>query len=45
LNSRYLYENIERVSVKPFKSEINVYPYDLPREITELRLYLSKVAA
>lgn len=30
---------------KPFKVQIEVYPYDLPRELTELRLQLQRAAA
>lgn len=38
LRSRNLYENIENMVAKPFKVNIDVYPYDLPRELTEMRL-------
>lgn len=40
LRSRQIYENIEYLVSKPFKVNIDVYPYDLPRELTELRLQL-----
>lgn len=45
LNSRNMYENIEFLVAKPFKSNIDVYPYDLPRELTEIRQQLKKVEA
>ena len=38
LRSRVLYETVEHLVAKPFKITIEVYPYDLPRELTELRL-------
>lgn len=37
LRSRVLSENIEYIAAKPFKVEINVTPYDLPRELKEKR--------
>ncbi|KAM3142964.1 hypothetical protein pb186bvf_005027 [Paramecium bursaria] len=45
LKSRQLYETIEYLVAKPFKIQIDVYPYDLPRELTELRLQLQKASA
>ena len=45
LRARNLYENIEFLVAKPFKQNIDVYPYDLPRELTEMRLQLQKVNA
>jgi len=38
MKSRSLYESIEHMIAKPFKTTIDIYPYDLPRELTELRL-------
>jgi palmitoyltransferase len=40
LKSRFIYEQIEHLVLKPFKTDIVIYPYDLPRELTELRLLL-----
>ena len=40
-----MFETIEHLIIKPFKTDISVYPYDLPRELTELRLQLQKANA
>ncbi|CAD8111607.1 unnamed protein product [Paramecium sonneborni] len=45
LKSRNIYDQIEYMVAKPFKVQIDVYPYDLPRELTELRLQLQKASA
>ena len=37
LRSRVLSENVEYISAKPFKVEIHITPYDLPRELKERR--------
>ena len=37
VHSRKLYEEIEFLINKPFKISIDVYPYDLPRELMEKR--------
>ena len=37
VHSRKLYEEIEFLTNKPFKVSIDVYPYDLPRELMEKR--------
>lgn len=31
------------MAAKPFQTNIDVYPYDLPRELTEKRMELEKV--
>ncbi len=43
LKSRGFYENIQQLAAKPFQTNIDVYPYDLPRELTEKRMELEKV--
>ena len=43
LKSRGFYENIETIIAKPFQTSIDVYPYDLPRELTEKRMELEKI--
>ena len=35
-------EEVEGMIAKPFKKEITVYPYDLPRELAELRAKLAR---
>ncbi|KAL4468003.1 hypothetical protein ABPG72_015873 [Tetrahymena utriculariae] len=45
IRARSLYENIEFLVAKPFKVNIEVYPYDLPRELTDMRLQLQKASA
>lgn len=42
LRSRVINENIEYMLAKPFKVMIDVYPYDLPRELAELRKSLER---
>ena len=42
LRARVLSENIEYISAKPFKVEIKINPYDLPRELKERREQLKK---
>jgi len=37
LRYRVLNENVEYVTAKPFKVDIDVIPYDLPRELKERR--------
>jgi len=37
---RYLNDNIEYSSTKQFKVDIEVYPNDLPRELTERRVFM-----
>lgn len=38
-----MYESIEQLNSKPFQVNIDVYPYDLPRELTEKRLEMEKM--
>jgi hypothetical protein len=45
LRSRSLYDNLEYLVTKPFKVSIDVYPYDLPRELTERRMEFEKIKA
>ncbi|KAL4433153.1 hypothetical protein ABPG74_010848 [Tetrahymena malaccensis] len=45
LQSRSLWENANYQISKPFKNEINIYPYDMPRELQEVRQKLSQVEA
>lgn len=45
LKSRSLYESIEFLISKVFKVNIDVYPYDLPRELSEKRIQLEKAKA
>lgn len=40
LRSRYLQEEAENLIAKPIKTSVEVYPYDLPRELTERKLIL-----
>ena len=42
LRSRVLSENVEYISAKPFKVQIDVTPYDLPRELKDKREKLKK---
>jgi len=42
LRSRHLTENIEFTVAKPFKTTIDVVPYDLPRELGEQREKIEK---
>ena len=42
LKARVLSENVEYISAKPFKVQIDVTPYDLPRELKEKREKLKK---
>lgn len=42
LRCRVLNENIEYISAKPFKVQVDVTPYDLPRELKEKREKLKK---
>jgi len=42
MKSRGFYETIEQLNSKPFQVNIDVYPYDLPRELTEKRLEMEK---
>ncbi len=42
LRSKFLHEDAEQLISKPIKTSIDVYPYDLPREITEKKLILEK---
>lgn len=45
LNSRNLYEKMIYLVSKPFKTIIDVYPNDLPRDLTDKRLELEKIMA
>ncbi|EGR29141.1 hypothetical protein IMG5_162440 [Ichthyophthirius multifiliis] len=45
INAQTIHENIEFLVAKPFKTNIDVYPYDLPRQLTDLRLQLQKADA
>lgn len=40
LRSRYLQEEAENLIAKPIKTSVEIYPYDLPRELTERKLIL-----
>lgn len=42
LNSRKIYENLQYLISKPFKNIIDIYPNDLPRDLTEKRIELEK---
>jgi len=42
LRSRVLSENVEYISAKPFKVQVDVTPYDLPRELKGKREKLKK---
>jgi hypothetical protein len=37
INHSRIKENLENFIAKPFKKTIEVYPYDLPREMNKLR--------
>ena len=40
LRTKYLQEEAENLISKPIKTSIEVYPYDLPREVAEMKLLL-----
>ena len=42
LRSKYLQEEAENLIAKPIKTSVDIYPYDLPRELTERKLILDK---
>ncbi len=44
VKERSMREKLEELISKPFKQAVDVYPYDLPREVAEKRLLLEKAA-
>ena len=42
LRAKLINESIEFIAAKPFKAEIDVVPYDLPRELKDKRRKLEK---
>ena len=38
INQPRIKENLENFIAKPFKKSIEVFPYDLPREMNDLRV-------
>lgn len=42
LRAKILNENIEYIASKPFKVDIDIVPYDLPRELKEKKDKLGK---
>lgn len=42
LRAKILNDNIQAVTYKPIRADINVDPYDLPRELKEKRKKLEK---
>ena len=42
LRAKMINESIEYITAKPFKVDIDVVPYDLPRELKEKRRKLEK---
>lgn len=42
LRAKVLQEEAEELISKPIKTSVDVFPYDLPREVTEKKLILDK---
>jgi len=42
LRCKFLQEQAEELISKPIKTSVDVYPYDLPRELTEKKMILEK---
>ena len=42
MKAKILNENIEHIASKPIRVDINVDPYDLPRELKDKRMKLEK---
>lgn len=45
LRAKILNENVEYIASKPFKADVDVVPFDLPREIKQKREMLEKYKA